>query len=117
MVQFPPYSQTYLPGYLALKRLEFRDYFDRNHVQLPLSKGIWCFSTRRFSMQPAPIVRPASRRRGAGRRVGGGGFRCRACGTGGEETELMPTSKYFRLPSGSGRTFFAPWIAKNGGTE
>ncbi|KQS98140.1 MULTISPECIES: phytanoyl-CoA dioxygenase family protein [unclassified Rhizobium] len=36
---FLPYSQTYVPGYLALKRQEFRDYFDRNHVQLPLSKG------------------------------------------------------------------------------
>lgn len=34
-----PYSQTYEPGYLALKRQEFRDYFDRHHVQLPLSKG------------------------------------------------------------------------------
>ncbi|WP_426125546.1 phytanoyl-CoA dioxygenase family protein [Pararhizobium sp. PWRC1-1] len=36
---FLPYSQTYVPGYLALKRQEFRDYFNRNHVQLPLSKG------------------------------------------------------------------------------
>jgi ectoine hydroxylase-related dioxygenase (phytanoyl-CoA dioxygenase family) len=36
---FLPYSQTYVPGYLALKRPEFRDYFDRNHIQLPLSKG------------------------------------------------------------------------------
>ena len=36
---FLPHSQTYVPGYLALKRQEFRDYFDRNHVQLPLSKG------------------------------------------------------------------------------
>ncbi len=36
---FLPYSQTYVPGYLALKRQEFRDYFDRNHVQLPLEKG------------------------------------------------------------------------------
>ena len=36
---FLPYSQTYVPGYLALKRQEFRDYFDRHHVQLPLSKG------------------------------------------------------------------------------
>jgi ectoine hydroxylase-related dioxygenase (phytanoyl-CoA dioxygenase family) len=34
-----PYSQTYLPGYLATGRPEFRDYFDRHHVQLPLSKG------------------------------------------------------------------------------
>jgi ectoine hydroxylase-related dioxygenase (phytanoyl-CoA dioxygenase family) len=36
---FLPHSQTYVPGYLALKRQEFRDYFDRNHVQLPLEKG------------------------------------------------------------------------------
>ncbi|MDW5313460.1 phytanoyl-CoA dioxygenase family protein [Rhizobium sp. PL01] len=36
---FLPYSQTYVPGYLALKRQEFRDYFDRHHIQLPLSKG------------------------------------------------------------------------------
>lgn len=34
-----PYSQTYLPGYLATGRPEFRDYFDRHHVQLPLAKG------------------------------------------------------------------------------
>ncbi|MBY3137463.1 phytanoyl-CoA dioxygenase [Rhizobium laguerreae] len=36
---FLPYSQTYVPGYLALKRQEFRDYFETNHVQLPLEKG------------------------------------------------------------------------------
>jgi ectoine hydroxylase-related dioxygenase (phytanoyl-CoA dioxygenase family) len=36
---FLPHSQTYVPGYLALKRSEFKDYFDRNHVQLPLEKG------------------------------------------------------------------------------
>jgi ectoine hydroxylase-related dioxygenase (phytanoyl-CoA dioxygenase family) len=36
---FLPHSQTYVPGYLALKRQEFRDYFDRNHIQLPLEKG------------------------------------------------------------------------------
>jgi ectoine hydroxylase-related dioxygenase (phytanoyl-CoA dioxygenase family) len=34
-----PYSQLYEPGYLATGRAEFRDYFDRNHVQLPLRKG------------------------------------------------------------------------------
>ncbi len=34
-----PYSQTYLPGYLAASRSEFRDYFDRHRVQLPLQKG------------------------------------------------------------------------------
>ncbi|MDX3925389.1 MAG: phytanoyl-CoA dioxygenase family protein [Shinella sp.] len=36
---FLPFSQTYEPGYLALKRPEFRDYFEKNHVQLPLAKG------------------------------------------------------------------------------
>jgi ectoine hydroxylase-related dioxygenase (phytanoyl-CoA dioxygenase family) len=36
---FLPHSQTYVPGYLALKRPEFKDYFDRNHVQLPLERG------------------------------------------------------------------------------
>jgi ectoine hydroxylase-related dioxygenase (phytanoyl-CoA dioxygenase family) len=36
---FLPFSQTYEPGYLALKRQEFRDYFDAHHVQLPLEKG------------------------------------------------------------------------------
>ncbi|MGR9498793.1 phytanoyl-CoA dioxygenase family protein [Rhizobium leguminosarum] len=36
---FLPYSQTYVPGYLALKRQEFLDYFERNHVHLPLEKG------------------------------------------------------------------------------
>jgi len=36
---FLPHSQTYEPGYLALKRQEFRDYFDQHHIQLPLQKG------------------------------------------------------------------------------
>lgn len=34
-----PYSQTYEPGYLAFNLPEFRDYFARNYVQLPLSAG------------------------------------------------------------------------------
>jgi ectoine hydroxylase-related dioxygenase (phytanoyl-CoA dioxygenase family) len=34
-----PYSQTYLPGYIATGRPEFRAYFDAHHVQLPLMKG------------------------------------------------------------------------------
>lgn len=34
-----PYSQTYLPGYLATSRPEFRHYFDHHRVQLPLAKG------------------------------------------------------------------------------
>jgi ectoine hydroxylase-related dioxygenase (phytanoyl-CoA dioxygenase family) len=36
---FLPHSQTYVPGYLALKRQEFKDYFETHHVQLPLEKG------------------------------------------------------------------------------
>ena len=36
---FLPHSQTYVPGYLALKRQEFRDYFEANQIQLPLEKG------------------------------------------------------------------------------
>lgn len=36
---FLPHSQSYVPGYLALQRQEFKDYFEKNHVQLPLEKG------------------------------------------------------------------------------
>ena len=34
-----PFSQSYLPGYMATARQDFRDYFEANHVQLPLKKG------------------------------------------------------------------------------
>ena len=34
-----PYSHHYLPGYLAWRLPEFRDYFVAHHVQLPLAKG------------------------------------------------------------------------------
>ena len=34
-----PFSQSYLPGYMATGRPEFRDYFEARHVQLPLAKG------------------------------------------------------------------------------
>jgi ectoine hydroxylase-related dioxygenase (phytanoyl-CoA dioxygenase family) len=34
-----PFSQSYLQGYMAIARPEFRDYFDKHHVQLPLAKG------------------------------------------------------------------------------
>ncbi len=34
-----PFSQSYLPGYMATARPEFRDYFETHHVQLPLAKG------------------------------------------------------------------------------
>jgi ectoine hydroxylase-related dioxygenase (phytanoyl-CoA dioxygenase family) len=34
-----PYSQKYPPGYIAFHRPEFTEYFNANHVQLPLAKG------------------------------------------------------------------------------
>ena len=34
-----PYSHQYLPGYLAWRLPEFREYFVDHHVQLPLAKG------------------------------------------------------------------------------
>jgi ectoine hydroxylase-related dioxygenase (phytanoyl-CoA dioxygenase family) len=34
-----PFSQSYLPGYMATARPEFRAYFDQHHVQLQLAKG------------------------------------------------------------------------------
>lgn len=34
-----PYSQNYLPGFLAYHRPEFQAYFADHHVQLPLRKG------------------------------------------------------------------------------
>ena len=36
---FLPFSQAYEPGYIALERQEFKDYFAANHIQLPLEKG------------------------------------------------------------------------------
>ena len=38
-----PYSQTYLPGYLAALQPAFRDYFEAHCVQLPLAKGDMLF--------------------------------------------------------------------------
>jgi ectoine hydroxylase-related dioxygenase (phytanoyl-CoA dioxygenase family) len=38
-----PYSQTYLPGYLAMGLAPFRDYFHAHAVQLPLAKGDMLF--------------------------------------------------------------------------
>ena len=46
-----PFSQSYLPGYMATARPEFRDYFDKHHVQLPLDQG------RRGVFQPGPLSR------------------------------------------------------------
>ncbi len=34
-----PYSQSYVPGYIAVLRHEFRDFFEAHYVQLPLNKG------------------------------------------------------------------------------
>ena len=34
-----PHSHKYVPGYLAWRRPEFREYFAAHHVQLPLAKG------------------------------------------------------------------------------
>jgi len=38
-----PFSQSYLPGYMATGLPEFREYFDKHHVQLPLQKGDTAF--------------------------------------------------------------------------
>ena len=38
-----PYSQSYLPGYLAVLRPDFRDYFEENFAQFPLEKGDMVF--------------------------------------------------------------------------
>ena len=34
-----PYSQKYLPGYVAWRRQDFIDYFEQHFVQLPFNKG------------------------------------------------------------------------------
>ncbi len=34
-----PYSQNFVPGFFAWRKPEFKDYFNRNYVQLPLAKG------------------------------------------------------------------------------
>jgi len=34
-----PFSQAYLPGYVAWRRDDFREVFEQKYVQLPLSKG------------------------------------------------------------------------------
>jgi ectoine hydroxylase-related dioxygenase (phytanoyl-CoA dioxygenase family) len=36
---YMPYSQIFLPGYFAWRKPEFKDYFNKNHVQLALAKG------------------------------------------------------------------------------
>lgn len=34
-----PFSQRYAPGYVAWRRLDFQEYFEKHYVQLPLCKG------------------------------------------------------------------------------
>jgi len=34
-----PYSQNFVPGFFAWRKPEFKDYFDKNYIQLPLAKG------------------------------------------------------------------------------
>lgn len=38
-----PYSQSYLPGYIAVLLPQFRDFFEEAHVQMPLEKGDMLF--------------------------------------------------------------------------
>lgn len=38
-----PYSQSYVPGYFAVHRPEFREYFEEHYVQMPLGKGDMLF--------------------------------------------------------------------------
>ncbi len=38
-----PYSQSYLPGYIAVLLPEFREVFEESYVQLPLAKGDMLF--------------------------------------------------------------------------
>lgn len=38
-----PFSQAYDAGYLAMNRPEFQEFFNKNHVQLPLEKGDMLF--------------------------------------------------------------------------
>ncbi len=38
-----PYSQSYLPGYIAVLLPQFRAFFEEAHVQLPLAKGDMLF--------------------------------------------------------------------------
>lgn len=38
-----PFSQTFAPGYFAWRKPEFQEYFNKNCVQLPLSKGDMAF--------------------------------------------------------------------------
>jgi ectoine hydroxylase-related dioxygenase (phytanoyl-CoA dioxygenase family) len=67
-----PHAQKYLYGYLAWWRPEFRDYFEKNYVQLPLKKGDAVFfnpavprrrhqSHHRHSSNGQPVTRSTRR--------------------------------------------------------
>ena len=34
-----PIRQNFVPGYFAWRKPEFKDYFNKNYIQLPLAKG------------------------------------------------------------------------------
>lgn len=55
-----PRSQKYEPGYLAWRRPEFIDYFEKHHIQLPSTRATRSSSTPRSSTRPAATARPAS---------------------------------------------------------
>ena len=40
---YMPFSQTFAPGYFAWRKPEFKEYFNANYTQLPLSKGDMAF--------------------------------------------------------------------------
>ena len=46
-----PYSQTYPQGFIAYHLQAFSDYFDANHVQLPLEKGDAVFFNEQYLAQ------------------------------------------------------------------
>jgi ectoine hydroxylase-related dioxygenase (phytanoyl-CoA dioxygenase family) len=64
-----PHSQKYLPGYLAWRQPEFREYFEASRVQLPLAKG------ERGVLQPSRVPRgrrqPHRRRQAHGQPAAG----------------------------------------------
>ena len=48
-----PFSQAYLPGYAAWRREDFREMFENQYVQLPLSKGDALFLAQPYFMLQA----------------------------------------------------------------
>ena len=55
-----PHSQKYLPGYLAWRRPEFREYFEATACSCRWPRGTRCSSTRPCSTPPARTVPPTS---------------------------------------------------------